>query len=49
MVRPKGKDIPPNEVLNMSESLHLIIDYLLMNEWEDLEFKSHDWIGNMRG
>ena len=31
----------PNGALNMSESLHLTINYLLRDEQKDLEFKPH--------
>ena len=31
--------VPPNGALDMTRNLHLIISYLLRNEWEDLEFK----------
>ena len=32
----------------MNESLHLIIDYLLMDERKNLESKSHDWLIKVR-
>ena len=39
-VRPYGMGITPRKALNMSESLHLIIPYLLRDEQGDLENKS---------
>ena len=38
-VRPCRLGVPPSGVLNMSESLHLTIGYLLKNKRKDLESK----------
>ena len=35
-------DVPSSGGLDMNESLHLIIDYLLRGEWKDLESKSYN-------
>ena len=37
MVRLCGMEVPPNKLLNMNESLHLTIAYLLRGECEGLE------------
>ena len=41
--------ITPRKVLDMYESLHLIISYLLRGEQWNLEDKSRAWIGDTRG
>ena len=38
-VMPGGMEIPPSETLDMNESLHLTIDYLLRVEYGNLEFQ----------
>ena len=40
VVRPCRIEIPINEALDMSESLYLIIDYLLKDKQRDLQFKN---------
>ena len=46
-IRPCGMDIIPKKALDMYESLHLIIPYLLRGEQGDLEDKSQGWIGDI--
>ena len=40
--------VPPNKALNISESLHLTIDYLLKGEQEDLESKFYSQMAKLR-
>ena len=42
-------EVPPNEALDMSESLHLTIHYLLRDKQKDLESKSYGWLIKLRG
>ena len=46
-VRPCGMDIIPKKALDMYESPHLTIPYLLRDEQRDLEDKSQGWIGDI--
>ena len=48
-VRPCGMDVIPKKALDMHESPHLTIPYLLRDEQRDLEDKSQAWIGDTRG
>ena len=45
-IRVYGMGIPPSGTLNTNGSLYLIIGYLLKDEYEDLEFKSYNWMVN---
>ena len=47
-VRICGMDITHDMALNMCESPHLTIPYLLRDEQGDLESKSLSWIGNIK-
>ena len=48
VVRPCGMGVIPKKALDMYESPHLTISYLLRGEQEDLEDKSRAWIGDTR-
>ena len=49
VIRPSKMRVLPNEALNMNESPHLIISYLLRGEWEDLESKYYGRMAEIRG
>ena len=42
-------DVPPSGALNLSESPHLIISYLLKDERKDWNSKFNNLISNMKG
>ena len=42
-------EVPPNEALDMSGSLHLTISYLLKDKQKDLESKSYGWLIKLKG
>ena len=46
-VRPCGMDVTFNMALDMCESLHLTIPYLLRGEQGNLEDKFQGWIGDI--
>ena len=48
-VRLCEMEIPPNGALDISKSSHLIIGYLLRNEYEHLESKSCSRLIKVRG
>ena len=48
-VRLCGMGVTTRKALDMYESLHLTIPYLLRGEQGDLEDKSGAWIGDTRG
>ena len=42
IIKPCRMDVVPNGALDMNESQHQNINYLLKNECGDLEFKCHN-------
>ena len=49
IVRPCGMDVIRRKALDVCESLHLSIPYLLRDEQGNLKDKSRAWIGDTRG
>ena len=47
VVRPCGMDVTSKKALNLYESLHLIIPYLLRDKQGYLEDKSQTWIDDI--
>ena len=43
-IRPYKMGIPPSGTLDMNESPHLMISYLLRDERRDLESKHNGWL-----